>query len=541
VGDLAAAESEFTSAAKLSPKLAEPHIGLAAIRLALGDTGGAIREYQAALNLAPTDAGTRRALVATAIRAGQYDLAAANLAMLGKQDAGAQVDALLRGQLQLAELDIAGARATYSALLKAHPDQVGAALGLARVAALEGNVDEEQRRLTAVLANSPANPPALASLVSLLASEGKLAEAQSVLERAHGAAPDATDVTADLASLYIHVKEPDKALDLLATAGNAPLLLSLQANADVALGKRPAAEDALRSLLGQAPNTVGARLSLARLLTADKDYAGARAALADGLAHDPTNLALMQGLIGVALAEHGPAAGLTEAQALAADPTHLPTARTLVGDFYMARHQPAAAAKSYSAALAAAPSAALAIRLASALQAAGKPAEAAARLRSYLAAQPDAIPVTLALGGLDIQQGQLDPAAKRLQSVIAAQPTNVDALNDLAWIHEQRGQPDALQLAERAYALSGDPHVADTLGWILTRAKPSQTGLALLRQAHAAAPDDPAVTYHLAAALAGLGDDKSAASLLRPIVTGSASFSEKPAASALLQKITSHS
>jgi hypothetical protein len=34
---------------------------------------------------------------------------------------------------------------------------------------------------------------------------------------------------------------------------------------------------------------------------------------------------------------------------------------------------------------------------------------------------------------------------------------------------------------------------------------------------------------------------KSAASLLRPIVTGSASFSEKPAASALLQKIASHS
>jgi putative PEP-CTERM system TPR-repeat lipoprotein len=543
MGDLAAAEGEFTAAAKLSPKLAEPHIGLAAIRLALGDTGGAISEYQAALNLAPTDAGTRRALVATAIRAGQYDLAAANLAILSKQDAGAQVDALLRGQLQLAELDIAGARATYSALLKAHPDQVGAALGLARVAALEGNVDEEQRRLTAVLANNPANPPALASLVSLLAGEGKLAEVGTVLERADGAAPDSTDVIADLASFDIRMKEPAKALDLLATAnaGNNPLLLSLQAEADIALGKRPAAEDALRSLLGQAPNTVGARLSLARLLAADKNYAGARAALADGLAHDPTNLALMQGLIGVALAEHGPAAGLTEAQALAADPTHLPTARTLVGDFYMARHQPAAAAQSYAAALAAAPSAALAIRLASALQAAGKPAEAAARLRTYLAAQPDAIPVTLVLGGLEIEEGQLDPAAKRLQSVIAAQPTNVDALNDLAWIHEQQGQPDALALAERAYALSGDPHVADTLGWILTRQKPSRTGLALLQQAHEAAPDDPAVTYHLAAALAGLGQVKSAASLLRPIVTGSASFSEKPAASALLQKIASHS
>ncbi|HTU56500.1 MAG TPA: XrtA/PEP-CTERM system TPR-repeat protein PrsT [Acetobacteraceae bacterium] len=543
MGDLAAAESEFTAAAKLSPKLEEPHVGLAALALALGNTSGAISEYQVALSLAPQDAATRRALVATAIRAGQYDLASANLAALGKEAGSTQVDALLRGQLQLAELDIEGARETYSALLKAHPDQVGATLGLARVAALEGNAAEEQRRLEAVLANSPANPPALTSLVALLASEGKLAEVRSVLERAHGAAPDDTDVVADLASYDIRMKEPGKALDLLATAntGNSPLLLGLQANADVALGKRVAAEDSLRSLLAQAPNAVGARLSLARLLAADKDYEGARASLADGLARDPANLALMQGMIGVALAEHGPAAGLGEAKALAADPSHLPTARTLVGDFYMARHQPAAAAQSYAAALAAAPSAALAIRLSSALEADGKPAEAAARLRAYLAAQPDAIPVALVLGGLEIQEGQLDPAAKRLKSVIAAQPTNVDALNDLAWIHEQQGQPDALALAERAYSLSGDPHVADTLGWILTREKPSRTGLALLRQAHAAAPEDPAVTYHLAAALAGLGDVESAASLLRPIVTGSASFSEKPAASALLQKITSHS
>ena len=543
VGELATATTEFTEAAKLSPKLATPHVGLAAIRFALGDMSGAIRQYQQALALAPGDSATRRALVEAAIRAGQYDIAAANLAALGKAAGEVPADAALRGQLQLAELDISGAKATYEALLAAHPDQLAAELGLARVAALDGDVGEEQHRLAAALVMNPTSPPALVPLVSLLASEGKLAEARAVLEHAHAVAPDATAVTADLASLDIRMKEPGKALDLLASinVGDDPALLGLQAQADLAAGNRLAAQDALSALIAHAPDAVGARLTLARLLVAEKEFAAARGTLEDGLARAPGNLALLQGLVGIALNEHGPAAALAEARALAADPAHRPTGSVLVGDFDMAQHQPEAAADAYAASLAAAPSAALVVRLATALQAEGKPAEAAARLRAYLARQPDAIAVAAVLGSVEIQQGQLDAAGRRLQSVIAADPTNVAALNDLAWVRSEQHAPDALQLAERAYFLSADPHVADTLGWILTRSKPSQTSLALLRQAHQAAPDDPAVTYHLAAALAGLGQDAAAASLLRPIVNGSTTFTEKAAAGALLQKITSHS
>ncbi|HUA76933.1 MAG TPA: XrtA/PEP-CTERM system TPR-repeat protein PrsT [Acetobacteraceae bacterium] len=542
-GDLTTATDDFSAAAKLSPKLAEPHLGLAAIRLALGDTAGAAREYQQALTLAPGNSAARRALIEVAIRAGQYDLAAANLAILQRTEGDAEADAVLRGQLQLAELDIDGARATYAALLKAHPDSLAGELGLARVAALDGDTKEEQGRLMAAVAKNPTDSAALAALTSFLASQGKLTDAHTVLERAHGAAPEDNAITADLASLDISMKEPGKALDLLATEniGGNPSLLGLEIQANLAAGNQLAAQDALRTLIANTPNAVEARLTLARLLTAEKAFSAARATLEDGLAQDPGNLALLQGLVGVALNEHDPAAALAEAKMLAADSAHLPAARTLVGDFYMAQHQPAAAADAYAASFTAAPSMALVIRLATALEAAGKPAAAAARLRAYLARQPEAISVALVLGSIEIQEGQLDSAARRLQGVIAAEPTNVAALNDLAWVRSQQGEADATALAERAYFLSSDPHVADTLGWILTRQKPSQTGLALLKQAHEAAPTDPAVTYHLAAALAGLGQDAAAVSLLRPIVAGTATFTEKAAAGALLQKITSHS
>lgn len=538
-GDLAAAGREFAAAAKLAPKLEAPHTGLAALHMAEGDVPGAIREYQTALILAPHDAAARRALVAAAIEAGQFRLADANLAILEKAEPNSIANLLLRAQLQRARLDFAGAKATYARILKIDPHAVSALLGLAHLAALQNDTPVEQQRLNDVLAQEPANSIALASLAGILISQGKAADARALFERAHATAPDNAVLTADLAVLDIRTKRASDAFDLLSTvnvAGN-PTLLSLEAQAELALGKTAAAADTLKTLLAHTPGAVGVRLALARLLVSEKDYTGARATLNDGLAQDPANLALLQGLVGVALAEHGPAAAAAEAEHLAADPTHAPAGRVLPGDFAMSQRQPAAAAKAYATALAAQPSPFLALRLSQALQAAGKPSEAEDSLRAYLAAHPDTPVVALALASIEIAQGQLDQAAARLETVIKAEPNNAIALNNLAWIRSKQGKPQALQLAERAYFLAPNAHIADTLGWIITQQKPSPTGLALLQAAHAATPADPSVSYHLAAALAAVGQNKAAATLLRPLVSGPAEFPDKAAAGVLLHKL----
>ncbi len=538
-GDLSAAATEFAAAAKLAPKFEAPHTGLAAVRLTEGDLQGAIREYEKALALAPGDAAARRALIAAAISAGQFELADANLAILGKAEPASVPDALLRAQLRIARLDLAGAKATYKGILKTNPHTVAALLGLAQIAALQGNVKTEQKNLNAVLAQDPTNAVALASLTTLLISQGKEKDARALLERLHGLAPDNTSITADLATLDIRTKRAGDALDLLSATnvGTDPTLLDLEAQAELQLGKKAAAADTLKTLLAHAPGAVGVRLTLARLLVSEKDYAGARRTLNDGLAQNPGNLALLQGLVGVTLAEHGPAAAAAEARRLAADPSYLPAARALPGDFAISQHQPAAAAKAYAAALAAEPSATLALRLSQALLAAGKTKQAADSLRAYLARYPDAAPVSLALASIEIGQGQLDQAVTHLKKVIQAEPNNAAALNNLAWIRSKQGKPEALQLAERAYFLARSPNIADTLGWIITQKKPDPTGLALLQAAHAAAPTDPSIAYHLAAALVAAGQNKAAAALLRPIVSGPAKFADKAAAGALLHKL----
>lgn len=538
-GNRAAARTEFTKAAKLAPTLEAPHKGLAALNLLEGNVLGAIDEYQKALALAPHDPATRRELIAAEINAGQFEQAAANLDILEKADPASVPDALLRAQLQVVQLDLPAAKATYSKILKTHPHTTAALLGLTHIAALEGDTKAVREHLDAVLAQDPANQTALALLTTLLSSQGQMEDAQKLLEHAHSISPNNPTITADLAALELRMKRPENVLDLLATANVAdnPTLLGLQAEAELAAGKKAAAATTLRSLLARVANAVGARLALTRLLVSDKNYDGARGVLEQGLVEAPGNLALLRALVGVMLAEHGPDAASAEATRLAADAKYGPAARMLPGDFAMSERNPAAAAKAYAAALAAAPSEALALRLSEALQAEGKPADAANSLRAYLAQHADAIPILTALASIEITQGQLDQAAARLENVVRADPGNAVALNNLAWILSKQGKPGALQLAERAYSLSHDPHMADTLGWIITQQKPSPIGLALLQASHQASPQDPSVAYHLAAALAAAGKNSAAVAVLKPIVSGHQEFADKDAASALLHKL----
>lgn len=542
-GDYAAAEREFTTAAKLAPHLAEPRVDLALVQLRLGNLPGAIDEYQKALAISPNDVAVRRSLVGAEIESGAYEQATKNLDLLKKQEGSHVENELLRGQLQLAKLDLTAAHATYAAILQAHPGTEAATLGIVRAAILAGKTAEAKQRLDAVLTKNPANRGALALLTALLATEGKYSEIDAALERAYGAAPNDAGITAELAGADIRRGKASKALDLITTSSvsDQPVMLGLKANAELALGKRDAAEATLRMLLARVPNDAGVRVTLAKVLVQGKDFVGARKALEDGVEQTPRDLQLLQALVGVASAEHGAAAGIAEAKTLANDPSHQPEASVLEGDTYMAQRKFSAAADAYRAVFAKNPSSALALRLASALRAAGKSDAADTTLEAYLAKQPHDVAVGLVLASSEIQAGKLDAAASRLEKIIALQPNNAVALNDLAWIRGEQHNPDALRLAERAYFLSGDSHIADTLGWILSRDKPDQTGVVLLRQAHAATPSDPTVAYHLAVALSGIGETKEAVELLKPLASGSATFKEKAAASQLLEKLDSHS
>jgi len=96
---------------------------------------------------------------------------------------------------------------------------------------------------------------------------------------------------------------------------------------------------------------------------------------------------------------------------------------------------------------------------------------------------------------------------ERLRKVVEVDPENSSALNDLAYILATRqGQPvEALPFAERAYKLSQEPAVLDTLGWTYHLAGQDNQGLAYIERAVAGAPRNAEIVLHAATMHAAVG------------------------------------
>lgn len=119
---------------------------------------------------------------------------------------------------------------------------------------------------------------------------------------------------------------------------------------------------------------------------------------------------------------------------------------------------------------------------------------------------------------LQQQNGNVDKAAQTYASLIEVAPNNVVALNNLAWILHENSDKRAIDLAKRAFTLSGDnAAVADTYGWILFKAGKTEESLPILEKAHELQPDSREIAMHLAEAYQAAGRDNEAKQILERV------------------------
>ncbi len=555
-GQPQAALQAMQRAAALAPH--DPGIlaRLASLRLGTGDASSAARDLQHLLDTQPPEAvsgslGAQAAaeLVEAALQAGHPEQASAALHRLEQAGAPkAQID-LLSGLVKLAKLDFTGARAAFAAVPDDAPQARVARSNLAAALVLQGHEKQAEAVLRAMLARDPADPAALAALQRLLLGAGRKDALPPVLEAAHRAAADNTQVTAALADAYVAAGQPAKALALLDPIKvSSPLtasdlaVLAARARAQMAQGMRAQAADTLRQILASQPKNTLLRRQVADVLLAAGDGAGAQAVISDGLAIQPGDPSLLEADVLAASKAGGLQAGLDRAEALARDPANMPTARRLRGDVYLAAGRNVEAQAAYAAVLDTpdAPSGA-AVGAARAALGAGKPDQAADILRHWRANHPDDIAASSLLAVLDIGAGKLDEARSTLQAVLAKQPNDAEALNNLALVEQQQGNmQQARDLARRSWLLAATPQAADTLGWILLDGdQAAQHGaqsaaLDLLRVAAQALPKDSTVQYHYAVALKDAGEHEAAAAILRRLVPPAAPFTEQTQARKLL-------
>jgi predicted Zn-dependent protease len=253
------------------------------------------------------------------------------------------------------------------------------------------------------------------------------------------------------------------------------------------------------------PNSVAAKLGLARLLVAKNDFDGARK-LVDGTIKDDPNNAELAELDGI----------IASNQKRTSD-----------------------ALSALNRAVALRDSSEYRIRLATAQTDAGRFDDAQASLQTWLRAHPNDIPVRLALGNVFMAMKRYDDAQAQFTELLALAPNNFVVENNLAEALTSLGKvQDALAHARHAAALAPwAPEVLDTLGTVLLNNRSTSEALAMFQSATRLAPTDPMLQFHLAQALVSAGERDRAKRLLRPILQQPQPFEERDAAQKLLTEL----
>lgn len=292
-GDINQAVPTFNKMVMLQPRSALPHLRLAELHGASGNSEGAAASVRRAMEADPASLAAQRAGIALALRAKRPAQALAIARTVQSQRANEAVGLLLEGEIELAQKNFDAAAAAFRKALvkpdgsaaaakvhqaltsggkaaeagrmaeawqKSHPDDVAFVLYLADTALSQDNTALAEMRYRAVLKHQPDHVNALNNLAYLLARLKKPG-AVELAERAVRLAPNRAPLLDTLALSYAQENQLAKAVESQSKA--------------VALA--PDAHDfrlSLARLQMQAGNKAAARVELDKLAAQGTRFAG---------------------------------------------------------------------------------------------------------------------------------------------------------------------------------------------------------------------------------------------------------------------------
>jgi cellulose synthase operon protein C len=607
-GDLQQAQQQLEQVVESAPDNLAARKLLAEVQLKLGQPEGALNVLSPALattNLDPqlvslygaaaNGTGDKQALIEALQRSAEehpddqtvlLNLGAAYLAegqtqqALGALQKTTDNDDPRRDRMLVAALmsaegpDAAGAEVTK--LLAAHPRDPGVLDLAASYYVTQGRTDDARAMLRASLAIDPADVGSQVDLARLDEAAGDTGAAESRLQGALKAHPEALPIRLALADVLVRAKSYDGARALLQAAGPSSGPEVKFALAQVALasgdlkGANSAIDQALAMQPGQptlvedaglllmnanqydaalarftqatqlAPKEASYWLNTARAQLALNQPAAARSSLNQADELQPQWLPVVATLSYLDIHQGNGQVALARIQALLAQRPDDPAVLELEGDADASLQQPAAAEAAYAKAQQLRPSARLAANLFRVRVIAHTP-QPQQPLEQWLARQPQSWPVRDLLGEYYLGAGKSPRrAVDEFKAVVAQQPNDVVALNNLAWALNQVGDPGAVAIAQRALQLAPNaPDVEDTLGWVLTHNGQAADAVDHLRRAAKLDPSDPNVEYHLAYALAKTGHPAEARQILSRILSNAQPFDSRAEAQQLMSSVKS--
>jgi tetratricopeptide (TPR) repeat protein len=534
------AERAFLAAVEREPKSLEAHLALGDFYASRRDTAQAEREYKAAVAAGPVasiarvrladfyfawqkpEEGKRvlkevtekardflpawRRLAEVAVAERRYDDAVQALQPIFKKN-GSDLEAnLLMGRIHLARKQPAEAIQVLQGILKAEPRFAPARYNLALAQLEAGNINQAKSELKDITADFP---DAALLLADLHLQSGAVEPAVEILEKLLAKQPNFQGYVL-LGTAYMRKREPAKAAE------------------------------AFRNIVTRAPKDPRGPYLVGLVLRAEGKRAEARKAFEEALTLLPDYVEPLAQLVALSFDEQRPDQALDRVQRQLLRAPKSAGVLFLLGGVQERRRDMAEAEKAFVKALEIEPAMISAyVALGQLYASQERWPQALAKLDEAVKRNPKNVAAHMLRGVIYERRGDIRNAEKAYETALEANPRFAPAANNLAYLYSEYGgdKERALQLAQRAKeSAPQEPHVSDTLGWILYKRGVYPRALTLLKESATKLPDHAEVHYHLGMTYAKLGDKEGARSALSKAVNSPTGFAGKDEARKVLRE-----
>ena len=515
---------------------------LAAGLLRAGEREEGMRELEAAIEQAPGQHGLEVTFIVQLLQGQEYDAALEAIARLQEALPDNPLPYNLRAATYMGKGDLGQAREALLEGLQVAPGDPAISSNLAQIALQGGDREEARRIYRESLLQHPGHVGVSLRLAQLEAEDGNPDAMRSVLEQTIERHPEVLAPRLVLGRYHLSQNEPRRALALLEpvrqSAADDVDMLDLLARTQIVAGQNAQAVTTLRALAQRAPESAEGRFRLGAGFEQADSRSEARTQYQRALELEPTHARALQSLATLELREGRPDEALALARRMQQQEAVAAAGHAMEGRVHSSAGQHGQAAAAFEQAYALGPSAENAVALALAQQQLGRAEVAAELLGARLAEHPDETAVRFHLAQALMATGDNPGAIREYEDLVRTLPENVVVLNNLAFLYQTEGDERALEYAEQAHAQAPDnPAIADTLGWVLVNRGEVERALPLLERARQALPDRPEVRYHYATALAKAGRRAEARQELAALLNEVESFPQRADAETLLQSL----
>lgn len=543
LGNFDRAEALFKTAAQVAPEDARFRTALALSRLSAADPERALQELG---TIAASDKGNVAdlAIISTHLNRRDYPKAIKAIDALEKKLPSDPLAPHLRGQAELAQNNLSGARQSFQKALQLDKSFHAAAMSLANLDVRENKLGDARTVLNEILKAEPRHVGALLLLADIQRqSGGSQDDVAAMIRKAQAANPADVSARMRLIELYrsqrAFKKSLDAAQEAIAANPDDPLLLDALGKSQALVGDDRQAMSTFRKLATLQPTSAIPHLRMAEVQVATRDRAGARQSLRRAIEVEPNLTTAQEGLVKMALEDKRPEEALAVARSLQQRRPKDSIGFFLEADVEASQKNWGAAIAAYRKGHALAPSfTAGAVKLYRALILSNKKSEADQFSATYISKNPNDLQFLYYLGDRALALDDFREAERLYLKILDIAPASGMALNNLAWMHIQQQKPDALKLAERAVAAAPEnPAFLDTLALALAENSQIDKAIEMQKRALALKPEVPMLRLTYAKLLLRSGQQAVARTELETLAKLGTTFSSHAEVSRQLQLI----